>query len=326
MRALSYGSVAALMSVAAFGQSTESRPRFEAADVRVAPQTINRFMRGGALHSTRYEMRNASMVDLISGAYGVDPDKVFGGPSWLEMDRFDVIAIAPAKTAPETLNLMLQSLLADRFKLVVHAESKPMPAYALKVGAHPQLKESDGSGDPGCKQSMQGLPVGPMDGPVNISSITLVLTCRATSIETLLQRIPIPRRQGEVSRQVVDQTGLKGTWNFDFKFQLGGGAAGDISQIADAIDKQLGLKLEAATLPTPVIEVQSANQKPTPNSPAEMKIFPPLPTEFDVAEINPSKPGSDSPPMAMARGGAVMVATKGGGRGGRGTPDRKSVV
>lgn len=320
-RALSYSSVFALVSVAAFGQSTEPRPRFEAADVRVAPQTMTRFMRGGALHSTRYEVRNASMVDLISSAYGVDPDKVFGGPSWLEMDRFDVIALAPPKTPPETLNLMLQSLLADRFKLAAHAESKAMPAYSLKVGAHPQLKESDGSGEAGCKQSIQGLPMGPTDGPINISSVTLVLTCRATSIETLLQRIPIPRRQGEVSRKVVDQTGLKGAWNFEFKTQLGGGAAGDISQLADALDKQLGLKLEAATLPTPVIDVQSVNQKPTPNSPAEMKIFPPLPTEFDVAEINPSKPASDSSPMAMARGGVMMVARKdGGGRGGRGTP------
>jgi uncharacterized protein (TIGR03435 family) len=126
---------------------------------------------------------------------------------------------------------------------------------------------------------------------------------------------------GEISRQVVDQTGLKGTWNFDFKLPLGGETSGGISQIADALDKQLGLKLEAVTLPTPVVEVQSVNQKPTPNSPDEMKIFPPLPTEFDVAEINPSKPNADTPPMPMARGGGgVMIARKVGGRGRGGTP------
>jgi hypothetical protein len=55
------------------------------------------------------------MVDLIATAYGVDQSYVQGGPNWLERDRFDVIAKAPAGTPPATLKLMLKSLLADRF-------------------------------------------------------------------------------------------------------------------------------------------------------------------------------------------------------------------
>ena len=54
------------------------------------------------------------MLDLIKTAYGVDPDTVVGGPSWLESDRFDVTAKAPPATSAETANLMLQELLADR--------------------------------------------------------------------------------------------------------------------------------------------------------------------------------------------------------------------
>ncbi len=137
MRALACIGIAALAAGGAFPQSTESRPKFEVADVHVSPQTVNRFTRGGALHGGRYEFKNASMLDLVSSAYGVEGDKVLGGPTWLEMDRFDVIAKASAGSSPETLNLMLQSLLADRFNLTIHQESKPMPAIFADSGETP---------------------------------------------------------------------------------------------------------------------------------------------------------------------------------------------
>ena len=90
------------------------------------------------------------MLDLIKTAYGVDPNMVVGGPSWMELDRFDVTAKAPPGTSAETANLMLQELLTDRFKLVVHKDMKPMPEFALTVGkVKPKMKEADGSGEPG---------------------------------------------------------------------------------------------------------------------------------------------------------------------------------
>ena len=61
-------------------------------------------MRGGVIRGGRYELRNATMVDLISTAYGIDAEKVLGGPNWLESDRFDVIAKTPPKTSPETIS------------------------------------------------------------------------------------------------------------------------------------------------------------------------------------------------------------------------------
>ena len=64
------------------------------------------------------------MVDLISSAYGVDPDKVLSGPNWLELDRFDILATAPAGASPEALKTMLQALLADRFQLKVHIDKR----------------------------------------------------------------------------------------------------------------------------------------------------------------------------------------------------------
>src|ERR1700756_1297409 len=96
-----------------FGQAAESeaRPKFEAADVHVSAKTTNPFPRSGPARGGRYKVKTATMVDLIRMAYGCDSDKVPGGPSWLEMDRFDVIAKVPPDTTPETQKPMLQTLL-----------------------------------------------------------------------------------------------------------------------------------------------------------------------------------------------------------------------
>src|SRR5579883_2459134 len=130
-----------------FGQSTDAMPKFEIADVRIAPPSANQGMRNLGTHGGRYEIRNATMLDLVRIAYGYDSDKVLGGPSWLEMDRFDIAAKVPAETSADALKPMLQSLLADRFQLVIRKEDKPLPTYALKVGKKLQIKQADGSGE-----------------------------------------------------------------------------------------------------------------------------------------------------------------------------------
>ena len=82
----------------AHGQATEPLPSFEAADVHVSPRSANPNVQslGGFVRGGRYQFRNATMLDLIGSAYGVEPVKVVGGPSWLETDRFDILAKAPA--------------------------------------------------------------------------------------------------------------------------------------------------------------------------------------------------------------------------------------
>src|SRR5262245_2080748 len=124
MRAFIGIAFAALLSGSAAGQSTQQGATFETADVHGSPRGTNLVFRT-SFRDQRYEVHNATMVDLIRTAYSVDAEKVFGGPSWLEFDRFDVAALAPAKTSQDSIKLMLQSLLADRFKLVVHNDTKP---------------------------------------------------------------------------------------------------------------------------------------------------------------------------------------------------------
>src|SRR5690348_5838631 len=93
------------LSTVTFAQSTVKPAGFESADVHVSPPSTLAQMSGGVLRSGRYELRNATMVDLIRTAYGVTDDKVVGGPSWLATDRFDVIAKTSAAATADVAKL-----------------------------------------------------------------------------------------------------------------------------------------------------------------------------------------------------------------------------
>jgi len=95
MRAIACLYSAALLSGLVFGQSGETKPAFEIADVHVSPPTRNPFLRRPTIRRGRYEIRLATMVDLIGAAWGIDAERVVGGPNWVENDRFDVFAKAP---------------------------------------------------------------------------------------------------------------------------------------------------------------------------------------------------------------------------------------
>ena len=295
MRACALLAFIGLLSSTAFGQLTlsVSVPTFETADVHASAHTTNPnpFMTGGVLRGGRYDLRRATIVDLIKIAYDVDPDTVLGGPSWLETDRFDIVAKVPPDTSPETLKLMLQALLADRFKLVLHKDTKPMPAFVLTLGkGKPKLKEADGSGNTGCQPQFQK----PEPGTIQYA----LVSCRNMSMQAFSRMLRL-MANGYMTHPVVDWTELKGTWDFDIKWTARGllGQAGvDSISIFDAVDKQLGLKLEAQKVPSPVLIVDSVNQKPTENPPGVTQSLPPTPpAEFEVAVIKPSMP--DSQPM-----------------------------
>ncbi len=275
-----------LLSGAVFGQPAATPPAFDLAEIRVITGSARPYASGGILRGGRYDLRNATMLDMISIAYGVEGDKILGGPNWLEVDRFDVSAKAPTSTPPETVNLMLQALLADRFKLVVHTDSKPMPVFVLSLGkGKPRLKEAGDSGPPGC----QGVPQNPQPGTVPNN----VVSCHNVTMEVFVQNLR-GMAGAYLTSTVVDSTGLKGSWDVDIKWtsraQLSQAGADGIT-IFDAVDKQLGLKLESQKAPAKVIVVDSVNEKPTDN-PAGVteKLPPPPPAEFEVADIRPSKP------------------------------------
>jgi uncharacterized protein (TIGR03435 family) len=287
-----------LVSVAAFSQTAETAAKFELADVHASPHTTQPLVRGPFYTSGRYELRFATMLDLIRIAYGVDPEKISGGPSWLEMDRFDVFAKASESSNNESRKRMLQALLAERFKLVTHNDNKPMPAYALTASKRPQLKESDGSGG-GCKFDVANAPQGPPAGGGPITLPVFTYTCQNMTMSAFAANmLSVPSAPQYLNNTlVVDKTELQGAWDFSFRFTpkvpAGIQTTGESIPLFDALEKQLGLKLDLSTAPLPVIVVDGVNQKPTENSPEVMKSFPPLPTEFEVASLKPSPPDAN---------------------------------
>jgi uncharacterized protein (TIGR03435 family) len=298
-----------LLSSAAFGQSITAAapPAFDIADVHVSAKTVNPYMSGGVLRGGRFEIRRATMVDLIRTAYSLDDNtKVQGGPSWLELDRFDVIAKAPASATQDTAKLMLQTLLADRFKLVVHPGTKPMPNFVLGLGkGKPKIKESDGKGAPGCQPPPNPPP--PQPGVYRNAEVQ----CRNMTMDSFAPQVRGMAGAYLGDYPVVNQTGLEGHWDFDLvwtaKAMLTSLGADGIS-IFDAVDKQLGLKLDLQQVPTPVIQVDSVNQKPTDN-PAGVTtaLPPPPPAEFEVADIRPSSPDANPGGQGLLPGGRIEL-------------------
>jgi uncharacterized protein (TIGR03435 family) len=277
-----------LLAGSAWAQSPPSKalPKFQAADVHPAPYRSFPFANGGVLRGDRYVWHQATIVDLVASAYGVNSEMVQGGPSWLERDRFEVIGLADPKTSKEDLKLMLQSLLAERFALVVHEGEKPMPAYVLTVGKDGKPKLDDSSG--GAEDCLPvDPPQGAKDPPIDVKCHNQTMPDFASTLHSMAG--------GYLNKPVVDKTGLKGTYDIEIKWHGKGvydrlGPTDGIS-IFDAVDKQLGLKLTLETSPQQVLIVDSANRLPTANSPDVAKLLPPLPPAvFEVATVKPSAP------------------------------------
>ena len=298
--------------------SADTPPAFEAADVHAAVvKGNNQYMRRMSTRAGRYELRSATMVDLISTAYGVDPDKVLGGPNWLEYDVFDVIAKAPARATQDEQKAMLKELLADRFKLVARPDVKPMPAFALTAGKKPNLKPADESGETGCKFTMENVGPPPAGAQPTIRVPTFLYTCRNIGMAAFADQMPsmVMAQQDLNDTPVVDRTELKGNWDFTFKYTFSGMrafAGPDAATITftDAIEKQLGLKLEPVKVPLPVVVVESVNRKPTDNLPdvAQKLQSVPEPTEFEVAEVKPSDPEQRGMRFNIQPGGRVNMS------------------
>ncbi len=301
---------AALLAPAAFCQSTAGpAPAFEAADVHASPHSTSPFpgMKGPFFRGGIYSVRSATMVDLISTAYGVNDDKVLGGPSWLEWDRFDAIAKVLPKSTGASRKEMLRALLADRFQLVVHNDTRGLPGFALTAGKRPSLKKSDGSGPSRCDFSRAAAQPGAPPPMISYSCHNMTMAAFAEGMGDMAGAFRYLN-----NLQVVDQTKLEGAWDFDFKYSAPGTpaqAASDRITLPEALDKQLGLKVEASQVPLPVIVVEKVNRKPTENVAGVKDVLKlaPVPTEFEVAEIKPTDPDFKGITFNFQPGGRVNL-------------------
>ena len=294
----------------ASGAATPSTPppHFDLADVHPSPFANQPNTDLEWTPSGRFLARQTTMANLIAFAWNVDNNRVLRGPSWLDFDRFDINARAPRGISADDFRLMLRALLADRFSLTVHADTKTLPAFVLTVNKggpkmKPAVKSDDGTDKHGCHspdRPQDQTPGGPP--PYNI------LDCQGIPASELADDLR-GWAGNYLQNPVVDQTGLTGAYDFELKWtgrgQLARAGADGIS-IFDAVDKQLGLKLEAKTAPLPVVFVDASNEKPTPNAPGLEKTLTPPPAEFDVAVLKPSGPDTKGASLNI-RGGQVNV-------------------
>ncbi len=128
----------------------EPKLEFEVASVKAsAPPAGNGTIRlgqqggPGSSNPGRVTYAFSTIRDLMVDAYGIGRSQITGGPNWLHSERFDIVAKAPAGATKEQVKVMLQNLLAERFKLTLHHENKELSMYALVVGAKGhKLKDS----------------------------------------------------------------------------------------------------------------------------------------------------------------------------------------
>ncbi len=196
-----------------------------------------------------YAANNVTLKILITEAYSIKDSQIAGGPKWMD-DFYDMTATAERPYTGEQFHAMLQELLTDRFKLRFHREMQERPVYALMVDKDgPKLKPHEGrsAGEPSIDQAQDHFPQ---------------TTWHATfaPMDYFAWRLSMI-----LDRPVVDQTALKGGYDFDLKFTqelppdirpdaLLNGEAIDTSgpPIFEAIRRQLGLKLERQKGPVDV--------------------------------------------------------------------------
>jgi uncharacterized protein (TIGR03435 family) len=250
-------------------------PKFDVAAIKPSnPDATGQFVRMPS--PGRISVTNMTLQQLIRFAYseGIGANlEIAGGPNWLDKDRFDVEAKAEGTPTQPELRLMIQGLLADRFALKSHTETKEVNVYAM------MLARSDGN---------LGPKVQPWDGKCNGREApparpngTHVLRCGAffrppgmalegASMVVLADMLSTPI--ANLGRPVVDRTGLSGEYTlqleFPFRMPNAPAAAGADESLAPslftALQEQLGLKLQSARGNVDILVVDQA-QRPTEN-------------------------------------------------------------
>jgi uncharacterized protein (TIGR03435 family) len=252
-------------------------PSFEVASIRINKTgTMNRLFRpspGGRLDTTNVRLR-----DLVMFAYQVRPFQVEGGPDWIDTVGFDIAAKAETEVPPlrpggpaGPYQLMMRSLLADRFKLTVHNETKELPIYALT------LARQDGKLGPAMKASttdceaMMKAAMGRGGGPPPPGTPFCGLRISPTRLEMggFAMSELVNGLGNLLQRTVVNRTGLPGSFDLTLNFspeQLPGLPPGvqlpavdpNAPSIFTALQEQAGLKLESTRGPVQVVVIDRA--------------------------------------------------------------------
>jgi uncharacterized protein (TIGR03435 family) len=250
---------------AVFGQSPQP-PAFEVASIKVNASGSENFgfvpQPGGVMIAI-----NVTGRQIVTYAYSMQNSRVEGGPGWLDAVRFDITAKAADAATPQQMLLMLRTLLADRFQLVMHTGARDTPVFALvraradgRLG--PQLRASSVDCDAVRAGVARGSAPAASDGrPVCAGRARPgFITAGAMAMDELARNM-----SRLVGRVIVDRTGLQDRYDFDLKFVPDGdlataprdGAPPELPSLYVALEEQLGLKLEPQRAPVDVAVIDS---------------------------------------------------------------------
>jgi uncharacterized protein (TIGR03435 family) len=225
----------------------------------------------------RLVMENFSIRRLILFAYGVQDYQISGDPSWIGSDYYDIQATAEGNASVKQMEgPMLQTLLQDRFKLAVHRETRQLPVYELTVakgGAKLQRSKECScipysADSPPLPSPAPGAPRSTFCGYPRLGVNGLNRTLDGAGVSMAVLATNLSRTyNSELGRNVIDGTGLDGTFDVHLKWTMEGpvsvGVPGDPGaappsagpSILTAIQEQLGLKLESAKGPVEVLVI-----------------------------------------------------------------------
>ena len=271
---------------AAQDQSASHSYEYEVASIKPDKSGTNmiRLMYSpGGLNAT-----NSTVRMLINTAYGVEDNQLSGGPSWLNSEHYDIEAKMDSATADALHKLsedegrlarqqMLQALLADRFKLAIHRETKELPVYSLVVDKN-GLKIQEAKPGDTYPNGIKG-PDGKGGAGMMMMNGRGSLTGQGVQIANLVRVL-----SRQLGRSVVDKTGLTGKYDFALKWTpdesqgamlrapaggqpgAGGAPPPDSSgpSIFTALQEQLGLKLESQKGPVEILVIDHV-ERPSEN-------------------------------------------------------------
>jgi uncharacterized protein (TIGR03435 family) len=233
-------------------QAPTPLPTFEVATIKPAAPSSDGHTHINYPPDDRFSATNITLLALMQWAYGMPETQILEGPPWLSSTRWDIQAKADIGDQMKSLTSdqgnelkrrMIQALLADRFQLKLHQETRSLPAYDLVVakgGSKLQPTQS------------KGKSIG--TGRTHFNGEGLTMTTIAEELSKIAGRV------------VVDKTGLTDRYDLKLRWTPDDAVASDTDPptLFTAIQEQLGLKLEHAKEPVPVLVIDHVDQ-PTPN-------------------------------------------------------------
>jgi uncharacterized protein (TIGR03435 family) len=224
----------------------------------------------------RLVMTNFSVLQLILSAYSIQSYQISGDPPWISTDHYDIQAKSEGDASVQQMEgPMVQALLEDRFKLVLHRETRQLPVYELTVakGGVKLERSKDGSCVPYSMDAPPPPRIAPGEPRPNfcgyprsgVDGLNRTLDGAGVGMTVLANRLSL-NYATQLGRTVIDRTGLTGTFDLHLKWAVDSGIKDDPTDpsIFTALQEQLGLKLESAKGPVEVLVIDHV-EKPSAN-------------------------------------------------------------